>query len=191
MASKAAVSKARGQSAKAAAAPDREFQRVHLQLNLLDRGTPQQAGGRVYAWDLLGGASIFRRDIPRGPFDALIWEGIIRSGMPVGVIEHLQRAVGLTQNAILRFLGINERSLQRRRGAEALLTLDQGVRVASFTQMVERSIEVMGDAARATEWLNAPNAALRGARPMELAATPYGAQAALDTLNAIEHGMFA
>ena len=168
--------------------PDREYQRVQLQL---EPGTQRRAGARIYAWDLLGGASIFRRDIPRGPFDALVWEGIIRSGMPVGVIDHLQRVVGLTQKAILKFLDINERSLQRRRGAEALLTHDQGVRVASFAQMVERSIDVLGDPARATEWLNAPNAALRGARPMELASTPYGAQAAMDTLNAIEHGMFA
>ena len=41
------------------------------------------------------------------------------------------------------------------------------------------------------DWLKSPNAALRGHAPLSLVDTDIGAEAVLDALGRIEHGVFA
>lgn len=57
--------------------------------------------------------------------------------------------------------------------------------------VVSRASEVFGDSVAAIDWLKSPNASLRGNAPLSLLDTDVGAEAVLDTLGRIEHGVFA
>jgi putative toxin-antitoxin system antitoxin component (TIGR02293 family) len=53
------------------------------------------------------------------------------------------------------------------------------------------AVEVLGDAERATRWLQRPNRALGGAIPLALLDTDLGAQQVEHLLGRIEHGVFS
>jgi len=60
-----------------------------------------------------------------------------------------------------------------------------------LAQLTRRASAVFDDPAAAGDWLNSPNATLRGNAPLRLLDTDIGAESVLDTLGRIEHGVFA
>lgn len=58
-------------------------------------------------------------------------------------------------------------------------------------RVFERTEEVFEDADAACDWLTSPNAALDGATPISLLDTEFGAEAVMDTLGRIAHGVFS
>ena len=60
-----------------------------------------------------------------------------------------------------------------------------------MARIVHRAIAVFENRAKALEWLKSPNRALGSASPLSLLDTDLGAEAVLDTLGRIEHGVFA
>jgi uncharacterized protein (DUF2384 family) len=58
-------------------------------------------------------------------------------------------------------------------------------------EVLDRAVECFGDLDKALDWLQTPNATLKGLAPVRIAADPDGRRAVLNELGRIEHGVFA
>lgn len=149
--------------------------------------------GTVRTVDLLGGAKVFGANAKKlSDFDPLLWDEQIAGGLPLQALDFLLEAFLVAQQPLLESIGVNVRSLQRKRkSANARLDADAAARTVALAHLLEKAIDVMGSPEAADQWLSTPNQALGGATPLELAGRPMGNQAAMDLLNAIYHGMFS
>ena len=118
------------------------------------------------------------------------WIEIVRRGLPALAIDALARAVQLTQAELSQTLAIPERTLIRRK-KEGLLSTEESAKLVRVARVLHRAVEVFEDRAAALDWLKAPNQALGSVSPLSLLDTDLGAEAVLDTLGRIEHGVFA
>ncbi|HXO70970.1 MAG TPA: MbcA/ParS/Xre antitoxin family protein [Bradyrhizobium sp.] len=53
------------------------------------------------------------------------------------------------------------------------------------------AVRVFGDEEKAESWLHRPNASLSGQKPVDLLKDEFGAVVVRETLERIDHGMFA
>lgn len=135
---------------------------------------------------LLGG----RQALPSPPRTALQWVALIREGIPAAAVDSLVKHLRLTQADLATALGIPERTLARRK-KEGHLNSEESAKLLRLARVVERAEAVFEDDESALDWLKSRNAALSGATPLSLLDTDIGAEAVLDTLGRIEHGVFA
>lgn len=135
---------------------------------------------------LLGGRGVMRAK-PRATVDLI---SVIRRGLPATVIEVLTKSVKLSHAELARALGIPERTLARRK-REGLLSSEESGKLLRLARVVGRANEVFEDPAAALHWLKFPNAALSGATPLSVLDTDIGAEAVMNTLGRIEHGVYA
>ncbi len=134
---------------------------------------------------LLGGATFVAE--PRSTLD---WVAAVRRGIAAGAVDALTSAVGLTQAELAAALGISPRTLVRRK-KEGVLSSEESAKLLRLARVVVRAQEVFEDLAPALDWLMSPNRALAGVPPLSLLDTDIGAEAVLDTLGRIEHGVYA
>ena len=135
---------------------------------------------------LLGGKQV----LPIHPRTALQWITVIRQGIPSAASESLAKALRMTQSELAASLGIPERTLARRK-KEGMFNSEESAKLVRLARVVERAGEVFEDLDAALDWLKSPNAALSGVTPLSMLDTDIGAEAVLDTLGRIEHGVFA
>lgn len=69
--------------------------------------------------------------------------------------------------------------------------IGESAKVLRVARVVHRAIAVFENRAKALDWLKFPNRAFGWASPLSLLNTDLGAEAVLDTLGRIEHGVFA
>lgn len=127
---------------------------------------------------------------PTSPID---WVSVIRSGLPVQVIESVTKATHLTQAELVRSLGMAERTILRRKKASASkpdtkLTPDETARLLRFARIAEAASTTFEDDELALAWLRQPNSTLAGNRPLDLLDTDLGAEFVIDTLEGIAKG---
>jgi len=135
---------------------------------------------------LLGGKQV----LPIYPRTALQWIAVIRQGIPSAASESLAKTLRMTQSELAASLGIPERTLARRK-KEGIFNSEESAKLVRLARVVERAGEVFEDLGAALDWLKSPNAALSGVTPLSMLDTDIGAEAVLDTLGRIEHGVFA
>jgi len=135
---------------------------------------------------LLGGKQV----LPIYPRTALQWIAVIRQGIPSAASESLAKTLRMTQSELAASLGIPERTLARRK-KEGIFNSEESAKLVRLARVVERAGEVFEDLDAALDWLKSPNAALSGVTPLSMLDTDIGAEAVLDTLGRIEHGVFA
>jgi putative toxin-antitoxin system antitoxin component (TIGR02293 family) len=135
---------------------------------------------------LLGGKQV----LPIHPRTALQWITVIRQGIPSAASESLAKTLRMTQSELAASLGIPERTLARRK-KEGIFNSEESAKLVRLARVVERAGEVFEDLDAALDWLKSPNAALSGVTPLSMLDTDIGAEAVLDTLGRIEHGVFA
>lgn len=135
---------------------------------------------------LLGGKQV----LPIHPRTALQWITVIRQGIPSAASESLAKTLRMTQSELAASLGIPERTLARRK-KEGMFNSEESAKLVRLARVVERAGEVFEDLDAALDWLKSPNAALSGVTPLSMLDTDIGAEAVLDTLGRIEHGVFA
>jgi putative toxin-antitoxin system antitoxin component (TIGR02293 family) len=134
---------------------------------------------------LLGGKQV----LPIHPRTALQWITVIRQGIPSAASESLAKTLRMTQSELAASLGIPERTLARRK-KEGMFNSEESAKLVRLARVVERAGEVFEDLDPALDWLKSPNAALSGVTPLSMLDTDIGAEAVLDTLGRIEHGVF-
>ncbi len=136
--------------------------------------------------DLLGGPRV----LTATPQSALDWVSVIRHGIPSAAVDALSRSTHLSRTELAAAVGIPERTLARRK-REGRLTSEESSKLVRIARAVARAEEVFEELATAVDWLKSPNASLAGAAPLSLLDTDIGAEAVMDTLGRIEHGVFA
>ncbi|WP_233266249.1 type II RES/Xre toxin-antitoxin system antitoxin [Cobetia sp. L2A1] len=106
--------------------------------------------------------------------------------MPVQVL-----ASGLESKELARYVVIPPATLKRRADT-GYFKPAEGDRLYRFAEVYKSAVDLFeGDKAKAKEWLLSPVRGLGGRRPVEMVATTAGAEAVLDLIGRLEHGVFA
>lgn len=113
---------------------------------------------------------------------------VARRGIPFPAFEKVTASLHLSLGQIEAALGLSKRTLQRRRAGR--LTATESERVLRLARTAARAEKVLGEREAALDWLNTPNRALGGERPLELLDTEFGAKRVHDTLGRIEYGVY-
>lgn len=118
------------------------------------------------------------------------WLRLLRKGLPGRGLERLLQSLGVSQAELCAALDIPERTLTRRL-TEGRLTPAESEKVLRLARVWERATLVFPGEAAARDWLKSPNAALEGSIPLSLLHADLGADAVLNLLGRIEHGVFS
>lgn len=137
--------------------------------------------------EALGGAKAFRHE----PASLRDWVDRIREGLPAASALALKGSLELTNAQLAALLGVSERTLGRWNPARDRLDAVAGDRLHRTARLYAFATEVLEDRAAAVRWLKAPQRALGGAVPLELAATDVGTRAVEALLGRMEHGVYA
>jgi len=135
---------------------------------------------------VLGGPKTFGTRSPRSASD---WHGLIQSGVPSRAAFLLKDHLGLRNDELARLLGLSARSLTRLAGTPTLDPVT-GDRLYRLARIYALASDVLEQEAAAVRWLRAPQRALGGTTPLDLAATDAGAREVELLLGRLEHGVF-
>lgn len=114
---------------------------------------------------------------------------LIREGLPYASFEHALETLELTQDEVASQLGLQRRTLSRRKGQR--LNHEESERVLRLVRVILRAEEVLGSREKAFQWLRRPNRALGGQLPLSLLDVELGARQVEDVLGRIEHGVYS
>lgn len=118
------------------------------------------------------------------------WLHLLQAGLPGSGLARLLESLELPQAELCAALDIPERTLTRRLTG-GRLTPGESEKVLRLARVWERAIAVFSGEAAARDWLKAANPALENASPLSLLHADLGAEAVLDLLGRIEHGVFS
>jgi putative toxin-antitoxin system antitoxin component (TIGR02293 family) len=134
----------------------------------------------------LGGKAVIAAE----PATTSDWVARIQSGLPAASALAFKAALGLTNEQLASVLGVSMRTVARLEPAKSHLDPVSGDRLVRSARLYAIAAEVLEDSAAAAQWLKAPQRALGGAVPLELAQTDVGARAVEALLGRMEHGVF-
>jgi putative toxin-antitoxin system antitoxin component (TIGR02293 family) len=140
--------------------------------------------------DLMGGSKTLKQRIET-PIEA--HEMILR-GIPQPALEWLVRnLVYLKPSDVFEAaFGMSERTYQRHKAAGAkVLNAEQSARTWRFARLLGKAARVFGEQLAAERWMTEPATGLDGRRPIELIATPVGAELVETFLDRIDYGVYA
>ena len=124
-----------------------------------------------------------RAAIASEPATAGEWAARIHSGLPAASAFAFKAALDLTNEQLASVLGVSPRTLAR-------LDLVSGDRLVRSARLFAVATDVLEEAEAAARWLKAPQRALGGATPLDLAQTDVGARAVEALLGRMEHGVY-
>jgi putative toxin-antitoxin system antitoxin component (TIGR02293 family) len=139
--------------------------------------------------DLLGGVRVLRRPL-KSPLDV---HELLRRGLPGRALSHLvENLLVLQMTASLeRAVGMSLRTFQRRKEAPAKpLSQEQSGRTWKFAEILAKATAAFGSQQEAEQWLERPAMGLDQRRPIDLLATPAGAELVEDFLRRLEYGVY-
>lgn len=136
---------------------------------------------------ILGGRKVLGKAV-RKPDDLAL---LVRKGLPAGSVTALAEKLHLGSTVLSRKLGIPLRTLTRRLSQASLLTPAESDRTVRVARVYANAIEMIGDEAKAIEWLNTPNRALGGERPIDRLDTDIGARGVEDILGRVAYGVYS
>ena len=117
------------------------------------------------------------------------WVARIQSGLPAASAFAFKRALALTNEELASVLGVSPRTLARL-DAKSHLDPVSGDRLVRSARLFAIATEVLEEEQAAARWLKAPQRALGGAVPLELAQTDVGSRAVEALLGRMEHGVY-
>ena len=137
--------------------------------------------------EALGGRKVLRKVI-KNPDDLT---HLVRKGLPAGSVSALAERLHVSNRTLSRTLGIPQRTLTRRLGKALLLTPAESDRMVRLARVYANAVEMIGDEEKAIEWLNTPNRALGGEKPLDQLDTDVGARVVEDILGRIAYGVYS
>jgi putative toxin-antitoxin system antitoxin component (TIGR02293 family) len=115
----------------------------------------------------------------------------VRAGFSYRTLADFQRRSGLTWEAVSQLVQIPTRTLARRQ-KEGRLHADESDRLLRVSTLFERTVDFFdGDVEAARRWLQAPQWAFGGEKPLDLVCTTLGVQEVDRLLSQLEHGVFS
>lgn len=144
------------------------------------RGTSTKPSSEV--WDALVHKTV--------GLDLIKRHALVLHGLDTSLLETLVHSyVLLSKSEVLKAVGINDRTVQRRRGG--LLSPEQSGATLDLIEVTQKAIEVLGDRAAAENWLHEPALAFDGRKPIALLCTRPGVDLVRDHLTRMEYGVYA
>ncbi|MBD1227967.1 type II toxin-antitoxin system Xre/ParS family antitoxin [Xenorhabdus griffiniae] len=114
----------------------------------------------------------------------------LREGMPYAVYTKLAAVAGLELKELAKYVAIPQATLQRRAKLGRFKT-DESDRLYRFAEVLKAATALFeGDTERACQWLLNPARGLGGRKPVEMIAISAEAEAVLDLIGRLEHGVF-
>jgi putative toxin-antitoxin system antitoxin component (TIGR02293 family) len=110
--------------------------------------------------------------------------------LPWSSIAGFSNRLGIEPSALLRLIGVSERTAARRK-EEGYLKPDEADRLLRIGRVFEEAVRIFGEERRAVGWLNHPTPYLYNATPLSLLDSDGGAQAVSEELGRIDWGDFA
>lgn len=116
---------------------------------------------------------------------------ILERGLPARALLKLADVVDIPKAALLPALGVSLRTFMRLKAdPSGRLAPEQSGRLWQFAQVLTKAEDVLGDRARAVEWLQKPAMALERRRPIDLLTTAIGAQLVDDVIERMRYGVY-
>lgn len=137
--------------------------------------------------EVLGGRKVLRKVVKK-PDDLA---QLVRKGLPATSITVLAEKLDLGNTVLSQKLGIPLRTLTRRLSQGSRLTAAESDRTVRLARVYAGAVEMIGDEEKAAEWLQTPNRALGGERPLDLLDTDVGARTVEDILGRIAYGVYS
>jgi putative toxin-antitoxin system antitoxin component (TIGR02293 family) len=125
------------------------------------------------------------------PDSDLDFVGIIRKGFPVSVFRSLCVRAKLSEETIVKSLGIARRTAARRKRQGGRLKPIESELLLRLARVLAAATGALGSEENARGWLVAENRALGGRQPITLLDTGIGFQDVLDVLERIEYGEYS
>ncbi len=114
----------------------------------------------------------------------------IRQGFPTAILEQVAAELSTTQQSILGATRIPAATLTRRRREGGKLTPQESDRVYRLLNVYQSAVQLFeGDKEAARRWIQQPARALAGNTPLTHLDTEAGADAVLDLIGRLEHGV--
>jgi len=137
--------------------------------------------------NLLGGESIVRHPV-RSEFDLI---SLSNEGLSKASIDALVGHLGISRKSFSEdILDTSVKTLERKKSTDKLDKRTSS-HVIEIAKVVEHTFEVFGDENSVKQWLNSPNVALGGIKPIDLFYIPTGLGMVDDILGRIEHGVYS
>jgi putative toxin-antitoxin system antitoxin component (TIGR02293 family) len=137
--------------------------------------------------EALGGRKVLRRVVKNA--DDLAH--LVRKGLPAGSVPVLAERLHVGNSTMSRTLGIPQRTLTRRLSKASLLTPAESDRMVRLARVYANAVEMIGDEEKAIEWLNTPNRALGGEKPLDQLDTDTGARVVEHILGRLAYGVYS
>jgi putative toxin-antitoxin system antitoxin component (TIGR02293 family) len=137
--------------------------------------------------EILGGQKVLG-NLVKNPDDLA---HMIRKGLPAGSVLALATRLHLSNSTLSLKLGIPQRTLTRRLSQSSLLTPAESDRTVRMARVYAQAVEMIGEEETAIAWLNTPNRALGGEKPLDQLDTDTGARMVEDILGRIAYGVYS
>lgn len=125
--------------------------------------------------------------LPREPLEA---HYLIVAGMVPSIVNELATLLNCDTKTVCQVAGIGRSTFARKIKSAALLSQGQSACVYMFAKVMDAAESLcQGDREKAFEWLNTPARAFGGKLPATFLTTAVGAQAVMDLIGQIEHGV--
>jgi putative toxin-antitoxin system antitoxin component (TIGR02293 family) len=114
---------------------------------------------------------------------------LMEKGLPYRALRHFQEVAGLTQAQVSEVFGIPKRTITHR-ASQGLLSPHESDRLYRGARIFARAVDLFeGDTEAAREWMNSPEIAFNGAKPIDMVGTDRGAQEVASLIERLEEGM--
>jgi putative toxin-antitoxin system antitoxin component (TIGR02293 family) len=134
--------------------------------------------------ELLGFGAAARR-----PTTPLEWHELVQQGFRTNVLLNIQHTFETSSETLLDALSMSARTHTRRK-RERRLAPEESDRVLRLVRVLAQAADVLGDRQAAVRWMLRPNRSLGGRTPLSMTKTDVGAEAAIDVLGRLEHGVY-
>jgi putative toxin-antitoxin system antitoxin component (TIGR02293 family) len=115
----------------------------------------------------------------------------IRRGFSIRLASQVATRFNIPESKLAQLIGITPRTLARHKKGEKILTQAPSDRLYRLARVIALAKEVFESEATAKDWLNRPNRALGGTKPLELLDTDAGVEQVVDLLNRIDYGVYS
>ncbi len=136
--------------------------------------------------EVLGGRRVLRRSV----HSMADINELVRAGLPVGSAQVVMENFALSQEDLLKPLGISKATLARRQ-KEPRFRAAESDRLYRIAYIAARAEEVFGGREKASDWLHSPNRALNNETPLSRLDTTIGVRQVEGLLTRIEHGVYS
>lgn len=128
------------------------------------------------------------RDKVESPFDFIL---IASKGLNSNIIHNFREYFKLQLDETAHMLSVSEPSIYRWTKSNKTLDRNLAIKLFEISELFLLGTEMFGSQEIFFKWLNLPNTALGGMRPIDLIDVPEGVSKVRDILGRIEYGVYS